>query len=645
MDFSQIFDRIPRKLEISHRLKKAPLRRIDAEETFSDITRGGHSKIEIPINRRNFFLIFGFTVLVFVVLGIKAGWMQIFEGKDYFLQAEKNRLRISPIFAFRGIIYDKEGKQLVQNIAVFDLVLTPAYLPQSIDERRDILKKIGTIINQSTDKLEEKILQQGYFSFDPVVLEEGIEWEKILEYENLVKGLPGISLEKNLRRYYLDGDYFSAIVGYIGRIDNESLEKFPDYFLTEMVGKSGLELQYEDVLRTLPGKKITEVDALGRIIKIENTEESKDIKSLVLSVDYSLQKKLYDEILAALKRSNAKKGAGVALDPRSGKILALASLPSYDNNLLAKGISQEEYLKLFNNPSQPFFNRAISGQYPPGSTIKPFVGAAALEEKIVAPNKTIIDSGTLVIPNQYNPEVVYRFPDWKIHGPVNIYSAIAQSCDIYFYQVGGGYGDLKGLGLGRIVKYLADFGLGKITGIDLPNEKSGFIPSAEWKKEMVGEDWYIGDTYHLSIGQGYITASPLQMAVLTAAIANGGTIWQPKIVDKIVDSEKNVVGEIKAESRKIDFISAENLDIIKRAMRETVVSGSAQYLKSLPVVAAGKTGTAQVSLNEPTNAWFVSFAPYENPEIVLVILAEGGGEGSSTAVPAAKEVLEWYFSR
>ena len=162
---------------------------------------------------------------------------------------------------------------------------------------------------------------------------------------------------------------------------------------------------------------------------------------------------------------------------------------------------------------------------------------------------------------------------------------------------------------------------------------------------MVGEDWYIGDTYHLSIGQGYITASPLQMAVLTAAIANGGTIWQPKIVDKIVDSEKNVVGEIKAESRKIDFISAENLDIIKRAMRETVVSGSAQYLKSLPVVAAGKTGTAQVSLNEPTNAWFVSFAPYENPEIVLVILAEGGGEGSSTAVPAAKEVLEWYFSR
>ena len=645
MDFSQIFDRIPQKLEISHRLKKAPLRRIDAEETFSDITRSGHSKIEIPISRRNFFLLFGFVILIFTVLGIKACWMQIFEGSNYFSQAEKNRLRISPVFASRGVIYDREGKQLVQNIPVFDLVLTPAYLPQSDDGRNNILKKIGDISNKSAAELEQEVFEQGLFSFDPVIIEEGIEWERILEYENLIKDLPGMSLEKNLRRHYIDGDYFSTIIGYVGRMDKESLEKFSDYFLTEIAGKSGLELQYENILRTMPGKKVTEIDAFGKIIKTDKIEESKDIKSIALSIDFGLQKKLYDEISAALKRVNAKKGAGVAIDPRNGQILALVSLPSYDNNLLSKGISQEEYKNLFNSPIQPFFNRAVSGQYPPGSTIKPFIAAAALEEKIAAPNKTIVDNGALVIPNQYNPEIVYRFPDWKTHGPVNVYSAIAQSCDVYFYQVGGGYGDLKGLGFGRIVKYLTDFGFGAITGIDLPNEKSGFIPSATWKKEETGEDWYIGDTYHLSIGQGYITATPLQMAVLTAAVANGGIIWQPKIVDKIVDSDKNTIEEISAKSRKIGFISKENLDIIKRAMRETVVSGSAQYLKSLPVAVAGKTGTAQVSLNEPTNAWFVSFAPYENPEIVLVILAEGGGEGSSTAVPAAKEVLEWYFKR
>lgn len=645
MDFSQIFDRIPRKLEIGHRLKKAPLKRIDAEETFLDISQSGHSKIETPIKNRNFFLFFGFAALIFIVLGVKAGWMQLYRGTDYFLQAEKNRLRISPVFAPRGIIYDKSGKQLVQNVPVFDLVLVPAYLPQDASERNNIIKKISERVGGDPAALEKEIFEKGFFSFDTIILAEGVELEKTIDYEESFKDLPGVSLERNLRRHYIDGVYFSSIIGYVGRMDKENLEKFSDYFLTEMVGKSGLELQYENVLRTAPGKKAAEVDAFGKIIKIEKDEESKDVKNLLLSIDSDLQKKLYDEILSALKRFNAAKGAGVAINPKNGEILALVSLPGYDNNLLAKGITKEEYLKLANNPSQPLFNRAVAGQYPPGSTVKPFIGAAALEEKIISPNKTIIDNGPLVIPNQYNSEIIYQFPDWKTHGPMNIYSAIAQSCDVYFYHIGGGYGSFKGLGLGRLAKYLSQFGFGEKTGVDLSGEKSGFVPSADWKKEAKGEDWYVGDTYHLSIGQGDITATPMQMAVLTAAIANSGKLWQPKIVDKIIDSERNVISEITADSRQIDFISQENLDIIKRAMRETVVSGSAQYLKFLPVAVAGKTGTAQTILGRPTNAWFISFAPYENPEIVLVVLIEEGGEGSSAAVPVAKEVLEWYFKR
>lgn len=641
MDFDQIFDKLPPKLS----LNKTSWRSLEPEEVFLDARKDQRQKVEEPIKKKSLIIFYSVIVFFLFVLIAEAGWLQLIKGAFYASQAEKNRIRSIPIFAPRGIIYDRNGKQLVYNVPVFNLVATPAYLPKEANDRQSIISKVVKIFGEDGKRINEILARCDLLSFEPVILAEDIDREKVLLWDAAGQEFPGINLEKNLRREYVDGMDFSHILGYVGRMTEKDNEENPDYFLTETLGKSGLELQYQSILRTLPGRREVEVNARGEIKKTGIISESTDVKSLILSLDASLQKKLADEVSEALKKTGGTKAAALALDPRNGKVLALLSFPTFDNNALAKGLSQKEYDQLFIKDDQPLFNRVVSGQYPPGSTIKPFFGAAALQEKIIKPNTIINDSGTISIPNPYNPGIVYNFPDWKTHGPVNIFSAIAQSCDIYFYTIGGGFGDFKGLGIDRLEKYLKLFGFGEITGIDLPNEKTGFVPSSQWKKEVKHEDWYIGDTYHLSIGQGDLTVTPLQLAELTAAIANSGTVWQPQIVDKIIDSAKNVIKDIQPVGQKISFISEENFGIIQEAMRQTVLAGSAQYLKDLPVEAAGKTGTAQTTIGKPNNSWFTAFAPYNNPEIVLVILVEGGGEGSSIAVPVAKEVLRWYFNR
>jgi penicillin-binding protein 2 len=614
----------------------------------------GH-KIESPIKKENFSIILSLIILVFLALAFKAGWLQIVKGDYYKTQAAKNSVRILPIFSPRGIIYDSKGEQLVYNEPIFDLAVIPSFLPEDKNERLDVIKKVADIAGLAPEEIETTIEKNKVKSFDSIIVRENLDRDKVLILETEIKNFPGFSLEKNLQRNYVDGQYFSGILGYVGRMGDSETETHPDYFPAETIGKNGLEAQYESVLRTPPGKKQMKVDATGRVVEMDEPVESSNAKGLVLSIDAQLQRHIFDSLKDALKKAGASQGAAVAMDPRDGHVLALVSLPGFDNNFFSKGISQEDYDKLIRNPDQPLFNRAITGQYAPGSTAKLFLGAAGLQEKVITPATTIIDKGALIISNQYNPNISYTFPDWKTHGAMNITSAIAQSCDIFFYYLGGGYDDFKGLGLDRIEKYLKLFGFGKETGIDLPNEKSGFVPSADWKKEVKGEDWLLGDTYHLSIGQGDLTATPLQIADFTSAIANGGTVWEPRIVDKIIDSEKNTItgdspdvacaiSEIKPAGRQMDFISRDNLNIIKNGMRETIQSGSAQSLKNLPFEVAGKTGTAQVA-GKANNSWFTSFAPYDNPQIVLTILAEGGGEGSGTAVPVAKDVLNWYFSR
>jgi penicillin-binding protein 2 len=594
--------------------------------------------IERPFKRSNLRVAWYFMLAIFLVLLSRVFYLDIIRGEYYRELSEGNRIRTISIKAPRGKILDKFGNVLVRNVSSVDAVIIPNDLPENAEEKNKILDNLSQILDLDKENLQKSLNNQPPRSLNPVLIKENISQDQALIIMEKSNQLRGVVLENTAIRNYENSVIFSSFIGYDGKITREELEKNPGYYMTDYIGKSGLEKQYEKEFRGVHGAIQVEVDSTG------NTKKNLGIISpvagsdLILNIDEGLQKKLYDSLTATLEKTATKTAAAVAIDPRNGGILAMISLPGYDNNLFAKGISSEEYGKLVNDKSLPLFNRAVSGEYPPGSTFKMAVASAALQEGTVTPETTVNDaSGAIHVGS-------WRFGDWKTHGLMNIRSAIAESCDVFFYALGGGYGGIQGLGMDRIKKYADLFGFGKATGVDLPGEATGFIPDENWKKEKIGERWYIGDSYHSSIGQGFITATPLQLANYIASIANGGTLYSPKLVNKI---KKNNSSEefLKSSVLRRNIVSPEVLKIVREGMRQTVVSGTARSLSVLPVEVAGKTGTAEFGADGKTHAWFASFAPYENPEIALVVLAEGGGEGSSSAVPVTKEVLEWYFSR
>ena len=411
-----------------------------------------------------------------------------------------------------------------------------------------------------------------------------------------------------------------------------------DYSLIDYVGKTGIEYFYEKELKGVSGKKNIEVDALGRQKKVINEIPAKNGYNIRLSLDLGLQLKAEEILKKHLENKKLNRASFIALNPSDGSVLALISLPAYNNNLFSGGISQDNYNELLNNPNRPLLNRAISGEFPAGSTIKPVFSAAALQEGVINEKTSFLSTGGLRISQWF-------FPDWKAggHGNINVRSAIAWSVNTFFYYIGGGYGDFSGLGLDKLMDYAKLFGLGQKTGIDLPAEASGFLPSAKWKEDNINEPWYIGDTYHLSIGQGYLLTTPLQVANYTAAIANGGTLYKPHMVSEIFDENGEVISKYQGEVIKNNFIDFKNMETVRLGMKDAVDYGSARLLSYLSVPSAGKTGTAQWSSTKDTHAWYIGFAPYENPEIAFVVLVEEGGEGSSTATPIASEILKWYF--
>lgn len=622
---------------------------IEPEEILLDAEKSSEmaeQRIEVPIKQWVFKFFLCAVILGFLILVAQSFRLQIMNGAYYKSLAEKNRTRSIPIFASRGIIYDKSMKQLVFNSPCFDLVLNPLDLPHSLEDRQVVFKRVIDLAGFNREEIDGIFKNIDLKSFQPVLIAGNLEHEKVLKLEANLDQLPGFRIEKNITREYSDPFYFSHILGYMGKLGADEIRKNQDYFLTEKIGKNGLEFFYEKTLRGLPGEKLFEVDSLGdwKSQIVENQPQNG--LNLVLFLDGDLQKKLYDSIGKVLQSNKLKKASAVAIDPKTGGILAMVSFPSFDNNIFAQGISTKDYTLLINDSAQPLFNRSVSGQYSPGSTIKPMIGAAALQEKVVLASTKINDPGELVLVNQYNPNIVYRFPDWKTHGIVDIYSAIAQSCDVYFYTIGGGYGNIKGLGIDNLEKYFKLFGMGEPLGVDFPGEANGLVPDPQWKESVKKEQWFTGDTYHLSIGQGDLLVTPLQLAAATASLANGGKLLAPRLVDKIIDSDKNVITQIVTpEILRENFIDPNYLSIIKKAMRQTVTGGSAILLNDLKINVAGKTGTAQVAGQKNSNAWFTAFAPYDNPQIALVILVEDAGEGSQISVPIAKDVLEWYFSK
>lgn len=578
-------------------------------------------------------IFFSITIILFAQLA----YLQFVKGGYYSSISEKNYIRTTKVRSARGIIYDRNMSQIVYNVPVFDLAIIPADFFKDRGQIEIKKEELAAILDISSEDFENKIKSVSPTSYQSFLIMENIQKEKALIIDEKIKHMAGVKLENSAIRKYIDGQYFSSIIGYSGRISQKELEKNPDYLFTDIIGKDGLEFFYERDLRGIYGTSEIEVDSLGKENRVMQKEDPAAGNNLVLNIDAELQRRLYKDLEEmAFKQQGSTGGSIVAIDPRNGAVLALVSYPSYDNNLFAGGISSEEYGNLMNDKSKPLFNRSISAEYPPGSTFKPLVGAAALQEKVISPTRQISDSGSINVGG-------WTFVDWKAHGQVDLIKAIAQSCNVYFYTVGGGYGDIKGLGKENIKKYAELFGLGKLTGIDIPGEKPGLIPDEEWKRRVKNEPWYIGNTYHMSIGQGDVLTTPLQIANYTAAIANGGTVYKPQVVDRIIDSNGNLVRDIEKEVLAENFIDPSNMEWVQRGMLENVLTGSGRILSTLPVQAAGKTGTAQYAGNTKTHAWYTVYAPYDNPEIVMAIMLEGGGEGHDASVPIAKDILGWYF--
>lgn len=587
-----------------------------------------------------------FALAIFFLLGWRLFALQIIAGASYQKEAEGNRMRTFAIPAPRGIIYDRSGKILVRNIPSFQIIFVPADLPAAPQEREEFLSSLAAILAIDQNELKESIAEAPADSYEPRILVRNLDREKALLIDAQLAHIPGLLLTSFPVREYPETNLVAHLLGYTGKISKEeyAARKQEGYFLTDSIGKQGVELTYEEVLRGQSGQETVEVDARGRVEKVLGLEPPQPGKSIKLALDLDLQKKVFGELQEALAKKGVSKGAAVAIDPQTGHILAMVSIPDFDNNLFARGISNEDFARLRDDSDKPLFQRAISGEYPPGSTIKPLIGIAALEEGVIRPNHSLHCPGSLI----YHGfgDTVWTFPDWKAHGSTDLRKAIAESCDVYFYTLGGGsdvYG-ITGLGIERIKNWEEIFSLNKPTGVDLPGEASGLVPSPAWKEEVKSEQWYIGDTYHASIGQGDILVTPLQIAHYIAIIANGGTAYRPLVAYSFLDETTRQETEIPPTVLGTNLAQADNITLVREGMRDAVRYGSARALNDLPIEVAGKTGTAQFAGGgEKTHAWFVGFAPFVKPQISLVILAEGGGDGDKVAVPIAQNILKWYF--
>jgi len=626
-------------------------RHIQREENldyvYTDITLEGIARVEDKEQFFPIFLIKSLVVLLFCILVFRLFSLQVVNGGDYQLKAEDNRIRPRYIEASRGIITDSNGAWLARNKPNFVLGLYPSDLPKKKTDREDVYQKVSGIANIGVEEIRKQAEENGLFFFDMVTLKEDISHDDALLLEQKIAGIQGVIVAQESTREYAALPGLGHILGYTGKISLEELTKNPEYSNSDRIGKTGLELQYESFLKGIDGVEQIEKNAKGTIVRILTQEGRRDPEAgneISLYIDRGLQEKTAEALQNGMEQGKVLTGqdvnAGVAavMDVKTGGILSMVSLPDYNNNLFSTNISTEDYNSLIQDKANPLFDRAIKGTYPPGSIIKIVMASAGLAEHVISPD-TAFDTP---------PEIKigdFIFPDWKDHGVTNVERAIAESNNVFFYAVGGGYDKIKGIGIETMKKYWQLFGLGEKTGIDLPGEASGLLPDPAWKQTTKGEAWYIGDTYHASIGQGDLLITPLQMLRATATIANGGKLLQPQLVKKIVNPEGKVIKEFGPRIERENFIDSSIIKTVQEGMRMAVTDGSARNMADLPISVAGKTGTAQFFDNQKTHAWFECYAPYENPEIAVIVLIEGGGGGHEIAAPVAKEILNYYFTR
>lgn len=589
------------------------------------------------------YIVTALALFAFFVLGARLWYLQVMEGRAFKELSSNNRIRLVKKTAPRGLIFDRSGVRLAENHPGFDLSI----IAEDLTDRIGTINKLSALVGIDRETIEARLKKaEGRPPFQPVKIKENLSWEEMVGVEIFKFKLPGVVLEEGPKRNYPFSEATAHIIGYIGEINERKYKELKNkglknYSLNSTIGKYGVEASTDHSLRGIDGGRHIEVDALGREIKTLKKFHPKPGNDIYLTIDIVTQ-------LAAARAMEGKAGAVVALEPRSGKIIALVSSPSFDPNKLSTGVSQKEWREIVSNPLNVLTNRTIQGQYPPASTFKVITASAALEEEVISSSTKIYAGPSFKLGRQI-------FRDWKEagHGKIAVHRAIVESADTFFYQVG-----LK-VGIEALAYYANGFGLGKKTGIDLDNEKPGLVPTSEWKRKVYNKPWYRGETVNTSVGQGYMLATPLQLVSAYAAIANGGTLYEPKLIELIKSPGGETLVEFKPVVMDTVPVSYENLRIIRKALKGVVdeTGGTAAGLRTRDLQIAGKTGTAQVVRLKKRekdiekipyklrdHAWFVGFAPYNEPRIVVAVLVEHGGFGSKAAAPVALEVFKAYLN-
>jgi penicillin-binding protein 2 len=593
----------------------------------------------------------GLVLLAFIILGLHLWRLQIVEGLVHRTATEGNRLRASAVTPLRGVIYDRNLSPLAVNAPMFVVGITETDIPAG--RRAAVIGETARMLGMSPDEIEAAIRKKAgdAQSFVPIAIKEDVPRDIALRLEEKLWELPGVNVEVATIRQYVDGPIFSHLLGYMALPspdDYQQRYKPEGYEITERVGSMGIEQVYESDLHGKPGNRVVEVDVAGRPVREMRERAPEAGHRLVLSVDAELQRTAYQILEEKLDKVGS--AVAVVMDPRNGEVLSLASLPSYDDNVFALPDQDAEISRLLSDPQLPLFDRALAGQYPPGSTFKLVTGIGALEEGVANRNTRINCDGGLRIPNPYNPRASTFLPDWGVMGVLDFVQGLAQSCNVYFYTLGGGFGNIEGLKADRLARYAQMLGYGQPTGIDLPSEASGRVPTPQWKQAALGDEWVPGDTYHMAIGQGAVLATPLQVANVTNAIAMGGTFYRPHVVRSVMDSEGKVVREIAPEVLRQVSFKPETLSTMRDGMMAVMDTAQARPHNNLGVRVAGKTGTAEYAAPQngstigPTHGWFTAYAPADNPRVSVTVFVEHGG-GPSDALPLAMDIMRAYFAR
>ncbi len=573
-------------------------------------------------------VIFGLSVAVIGIVFIGRLWqLQIARGSSNLLASEGNRVRIRVLPAPRGVIYDRQGFVLANNSPGFRLVAeTIGVSSLRLDQIADFLS--GTLPHSSAEIRSKLDLA----SKKEAVLQSGLTRDQALVLEVQTREYPEVHIVEEPIRNYPNGEVLAHLIGYLGEIGPGELQepRYSSLSSGAKIGRSGIEQSYDYLLRGRDGRELVEVDSLGRTERIVAKEDPIPGRNLVLTIDLNLTKSLASELKKQILTAHSEKGALVGLNPQDGSVLAYVSYPSFDPNLFSRGISTADYQKLSSDPNEPLFDRVISGTYPPGSTFKPTVATAALSSGVTTKTRLIESPGVIYLGTQ-------AFHNWRLSGfgQQSIVDAIAYSNDVYFYYMGAE------LGVDRLSDWASKFGLGQKTGINLPGEATGNVPTSRWKEQTFHEPWYPGENYNYGIGQGYLLVSPVQLASDIAAISNGGKLYQPILIKEVRDSTNLVVSHDNPILRRSGLAEGEVLNTVKEGMRKAC---------TLFVNLAGddgcKTGSAEFGGSEQnSHAWFVTFAPWDKPEVALAILIEGGGHGSIVSAPVARPALEKYLAK